>query len=257
MTGDQLRELEPALSDDIKGGVWYPDVRLCINPQRMTKVIAEAFVAAGGRLLTEEVKGFDIGPDGPRRIITDRGAHDCERVVLAAGAWSRGLARELGCDIPLEAERGYHAMIADPGVTLKIPIAASERNVSLTPMEHGLRLTTTSEFAGIDAKPRHDRALRIIRGSQGILRDFRMDITSQWMGARPSTPDSLPVIGRSPRFRNAILAFGHGHLGVTFGAVTGRIVSQLARDATPNFDISAYRPDRDYIAGHLPPSPYA
>jgi D-amino-acid dehydrogenase len=257
MTGDQLRELEPALSDAIKGGIWYPDVRLCINPQRMTKVIAEAFVAAGGTLLTEEVKGFDIGPAGPRQIITDKGVHDCDRVVLAAGAWSRPLARELGYDLPLEAERGYHAMIAEPGVELKIPIAASERNVSLTPLEHGMRLTTTSEFSGIDAKPRHDRALRIIRGSQGILRDFKMDITSQWVGSRPSTPDSLPVIGRSPRFRNVIFAFGHGHLGVTFGAVTGRIVSQLAHDQTPNIDISAYRPDRDYLAGHLPPSPHA
>ena len=257
MTGDQLREMEPALSDAIKGGVWYPDVRQCVNPQRMTKVIAEAFVAAGGTLLNEQVKGFDIGPEGPRRIITDRGLHDCGTVVLAAGARSRSLARELGCDVPLEAERGYHVMVANPGVKLTIPIAASERNVSLAPLEHGLRLTTTSEFAGIDAPPSHDRALRIIRGARGILRDFNLEVTSEWMGARPSTPDSLPVIGRSPRFNNVILAFGHGHLGVTFGAVTGRLVSQLARGATPNFDITAYRPDRDYLGGHLPPSPHA
>ena len=118
-------------------------------------------------------------------------------------------------------------------------------------------MTTTSEFSGIDAAPRHDRALRIIRGAKGILRDLDMNITSRWCGSRPSTPDSLPVIGHSPRFRNVIFAFGHGHLGVTFGAVTGRIVSQLAGDKTPNIDISAYRPDRDYIAGHLPESPHA
>ena len=257
MSGDQLRELEPALSDAIQCGIWYPDVRQSINPQRMTKVIAEAFVAAGGTLLTEAVRGFDIGPDGPRRILTDKGAHDCERVVLAAGAWSRPFARELGYDVPLEAERGYHIMIANPGVALKTPIAASERNVSITPMEHGLRMTTTSEFAGIDAPPRHDRALRIIRGARGILRDLNFDVTSRWMGARPSTPDSLPVIGRSPGFRNVLLAFGHGHLGVTFGAVTGRIISQLARDTAPNIDIRPYRPDRDYLAGNLTPSPHA
>lgn len=256
MTGDQLREMEPALSDAIKCGIWYPDVRLSINPQRMTKVIAEAFVAAGGTIMNAEVKGFDIGPDGPRRIITDHGPVDCERVVLAAGAWSRSLARELGCEVPLEAERGYHVMIAEHGTGLKIPFNAGNRNVSITPMEHGLRMTTTSEFSGIDAKPRHDRALRLIEGARGTLRNLNFEVTSRWVGSRPSTPDSLPVIGRTPRFRNAFLAFGHGHLGITFGAVTGRIISQLARDLTPNLDLHPYRPDRDYIAGHLPPSPH-
>ena len=256
-TGDEMREMEPALSDRIKGGVWFPDVRMCVNPQRMTKVIAEAFVAAGGKLLRAEVKGFDIGPDGPRRIVTDQGVLDCERVVLAAGAWSRSMARELGCQVPLEAERGYHVMIKEPGMAPKIPFGSSERNVTISPLEHGLRITTTSEFAGIDAPARHDRAQNIIRGAANLLRDLRLDFSSEWMGARPSTPDSLPVIGRSPRFRNVIFAFGHGHLGVTFGSVTGRIVSQLASDKTPNMDISAYRPDRDYIAGHLPESPHA
>jgi glycine/D-amino acid oxidase-like deaminating enzyme len=95
-TGDEMREMEPALSDRIKGGVWFPDVRMCVNPQRMTKVIAEAFVAAGGKLLRAEVKGFDIGPDGPRRIVTDQGVLDCERggaggrrVVAGNGAGTR------------------------------------------------------------------------------------------------------------------------------------------------------------------------
>ena len=85
----------------------------------------------------------------------------------------------------------------------------------------------------------------------GIVRDLEVKVASRWVGSRPSTPDSLPVIGRSRRAGNVLYAFGHGHLGVTFGAITGRLIGQLARDERPNIDISPYRPDRDYAGGHL------
>lgn len=256
-TGDELREIEPALSDNVVGGIWYPDVQECINPQRMTKVIAEGVVAAGGKLVRAQVKGFDVGPDGPRRIITDQGNLDCDLVAICAGAWSRPLARELGADIPVESERGYHIMITNPARKPKVHLTAADRNVAISGMEHGLRLSTMSEFARIGSKPNHARALRIIREAVHVVRDLEITVDSQWVGSRPGTPDSLPVIGFSPRFRNVLFGFGHGHIGLTLGAVTGRILGQLASGATPNIDISAYRPDRDFTGGHLPPSPHA
>ena len=256
-TGDELREIEPTLSDNVVGGVWYPDVQECINPQRMTKVIGEAFVAAGGTLMKAEVKGFDVGPDGPRAIITDQGVVPCDMVAITAGAWSRKLARELGCDVPVVSERGYHIMIENPGVKPRVHISSNDRFIAISQMEHGLRLSTMSEFAPIGSKPNHARAFRIIKEATNVLRGLKLDVTSQWVGSRPGTPDSLPAIGFSPRFRNVLFGFGHGHVGLTFGAVTGRILSQLASGRVPNFDISAYRPDRDYTGGHLPPSPHA
>lgn len=256
-SGDELREMEPALSDKIVGGVWYPDVQDCINPGRMTKMIADALVAAGGTYMTAEVKGFNVGPDGPRAIITDQDTIPCDMVAITAGAWSRKFARELGCDVPLEAERGYHVMIAEPGNKPEVHLSSNDRYIAISPMEHGLRMSTMSEFAAIDAPPNHDRAFRILREATNIVRGLQLNVTSQWVGSRPATPDSLPVIGFSPRFRNVLFGFGHGHLGLTFGAVTGRIISQLAIGRQPNFDVSAYRPDRDFTGGHLPPSPHA
>ncbi len=256
-TGDELREMEPALSDNVVGGMWYPDVQDCINPMRMTKLISEAFVAAGGKLMTAEVKGFNLGAEGPTGIITDQGTLPCDLVVIAAGAWSRKFASELGCDVPLASERGYHIMITDPGTLPKIHLSSNDRFIAISPMEHGLRMSSMSEFAAIDAKPNHERAFRIIKEATNIVRGLKLDVASRWVGSRPSMPDSLPVIGFSPAFRNVLFGFGHGHIGLTLGAVTGRILSQLAAGATPNIDISAYRPDRDFTGGHLPPSPHA
>ena len=109
-----------------------------------------------------------------------------------------------------------------------------------------------AEFTTIDAPPDHDRALRIFQSAAPLIRGLDLQhIASRWVGSRPSTPDSLPVIGRSPRHRNVICAFGHGHLGVTFGAVTGNIVGTLARGELPNIDITPYRADRRYDGSHL------
>jgi D-amino-acid dehydrogenase len=108
-----------------------------------------------------------------------------------------------------------------------------------------------AELTAIEAPADHARALRIFRSAAPLIRGLELDISSRWVGARPSTPDSLPVIGRSLRHRNVIHAFGHGHLGVTFGAVTGAIVGTLARGETPNLDITPYRPDRRFDGSHL------
>jgi D-amino-acid dehydrogenase len=108
-----------------------------------------------------------------------------------------------------------------------------------------------AEFASPDAPPDHPRAERILKAAAGVVRGLEFNVASRWVGPRPSTPDSLPVIGRCPRFANVFHAYGHGHLGLTFGAITGRLIAQLARGDLPNIDLAAYRPDRDYGGGHL------
>jgi D-amino-acid dehydrogenase len=251
MTGNELRELEPALSDRVVGGVYYPIVRTVTNPLSLTEAVAAAFRARGGRILREEVRGLETGPSGVERVVTNAGGHPSDLVVLAAGAWSRFLAKMLGDNVPVIAERGYHIMIANPAHVPVIPIISGDRNVSITTMSNGLRMTTMAEFAAIDAPPDHARALRVFEGTAGLIRGLKLEVASRWMGSRPSTPDSLPVIGRAPRHRNVIYAFGHGHLGLTFGAVTASIVGSLARDETPNLDIAPYGPNRSFDGSHL------
>jgi D-amino-acid dehydrogenase len=227
-------------------------VQTVTNPLDLTEAILGAFVARGGRVLREEVRGLETGPGGVEHVVTDAARHPSRLVVLAAGAWSRLLARMLGESIPVIAERGYHVMIADPIVAPTIPVVSGDRYVSITTMSHGLRMTTMAEFAAIDAPADHRRALRVFEGAAGLIRDLEVKVASQWMGSRPSTPDSLPVIGRSPRHRNVIHAFGHGHLGLTLAAATAGIVANLARDEAPNLDITPYRPDRHFDGSHLP-----
>jgi D-amino-acid dehydrogenase len=202
-------------------------------------------------VLRETVRGFELGDAGVTRIVTDVGSHDCDLVVMATGAWSRDLAAQLGEKPMVTAERGYHIMIENAPNMPAISVASGDRNVSIVSLSNGLRMTTMAEFTAIDAPPDHERAMRIFAPAAALIRGLELNVASRWVGSRPSTPDSLPVIGRSPRHRNVIYAFGHGHLGVTFGAVTGAIVGTLARDETPNLDITPYRPDRPFDGSHL------
>jgi D-amino-acid dehydrogenase len=252
LDGPALRDLEPALSNRVVCGVHYPIVQTVINPLALTEAVVDAVRARGGRVLGETVRGFELGSAGVKQIVTDAGRHDCDLVVVAAGAWSRALVALLGEAVMLVAERGYHIMIHSAPNMPAIPVFSGDRNVSIVTLSTGLRLTTMAELTAIDAPPDHARALRIFQGAAGLIRELELNVASKWHGSRPSTSDSLPVIGRSPRHRNVIYAFGHGHLGVTFGAVTGAIVGTLARNERPNFDITPYRPDRRFDGSHLP-----
>lgn len=250
-SGDELREMEPALSDKVVAGAYFPAVQTVVNPLLLTEAIVEAFRQRGGQVLTETVKGFEHGPAGVTKVVTDAGARDADLVVVSAGAWSRDLVALLGEKVSVTAERGYHIMIEDASHLPKVSLVSGDHNVSIVTLDTGLRFTTMAEFTAIDAPPDHQRAHRIFQAAAGVIRDLTLKVGSRWVGSRPSTPDSLPVIGRSKLHRNVIYAFGHGHLGVTFGAVTGAIVGTLARDETPNMDISAYRPDRGFDGSHL------
>jgi D-amino-acid dehydrogenase len=251
LDGPALRDLEPALSGRVVAGVHYPVVQTVTNPLALTEAIIDTVVARGGRVLRETVRDFVAGEGGVTHVVTEAGRHDCDLVVMATGAWSRDLAAKLGEKPMVTAERGYHIMIGNAPNMPAISVASGDRNVSIVSLSNGLRMTTMAEFTAIDAPPDHERAMRIFAPAAALIRGLELNVASRWVGSRPSTPDSLPVIGRSPRHRNVIYAFGHGHLGVTFGAVTGAIVGTLARDETPNLDIAPYRPDRPFDGSHL------
>ena len=244
LSGDEMREMEPDLGPNAVRGMFYTGVSHTVSPLRLTQALVKHFVGRGGTLLRETVTGFDIGPDGPRQVLTDAGGHKADLFVLAAGVWSRELARQLGTRVLLESERGYHSVVADSGVNLKLAIVAADRNVAITPMEDGLRLGTMAEFCGVDGRPDYERAERIYRTASGILPGLKIEGGSRWYGPRPSTPDSVPVIGRSPRHPSVLFAFGHGHLGLTMAAFTGNLIADLALERQPAIDLTPYRPDR-------------
>ncbi len=253
LDGPGLRALEPALSERATCGVYFPVVQTVTNPLDLTLAVLGAFQARGGRLLCETVRGFETGPGGITGVMTDTARHPADLAVLAAGAWSGALAGQLGERVSITAERGYHVMIPTAPHMPAIPMIVGDHNVSIVTLSTGLRMTTMAELAAIDAPPDHARALRIFRTATPMIRGLQLDVASRWVGSRPSTPDSLPVIGRSPRHRNLLYACGHGHLGVTFAAISGQIVGALASGGDPGLDIAPYRPDRAYDGSHVMP----
>ncbi len=244
LDGNEARQMEPALSSKVIKAVSLPDVHRTIDPFRLTSALAADFVRRGGEILNAEVRGFEIGSAGPTAIATDRGPMPVDIVVLAAGVWSRPLAAQLGTQVPLEAERGYHVMFANPGFALQRALVSADRNVSLAHMVEGIRATGIAEFAAPDAPPDMANARLVQRQAQALIPGLKGEPASQWMGPRPSHPDSKPVIGRSPRHANVFFAFGHDHLGLTMAGITGKLVAELATGKPTSVDLSPFRPDR-------------
>jgi D-amino-acid dehydrogenase len=165
-------------------------------------------------------------------------------VVVAAGAWSHRLARLLGDRVPLESERGYHVVLPHPGVPVTHGMSHARHGFALMPMEQGLRLAGTVELAGLDAPPDWRRAQRLIEGAALTLPGLDTRDGKFWMGHRPALPDSLPMIDRAPGAPNVIYAFGHGHMGLSWAATTGRLVAGLAGGARGNLDMAPFRAGR-------------
>ncbi len=247
LDGPALREREPALSPTIAGGYHYPDCAHTVDPQLLVRTLAEAFVRGGGRLLRGRVDGLEIADGRVRAVRADAEVAPLDAVVIAAGAWSYPLARAVGADVPLDTERGYHLMLPDPGIALRGPLVCGGPDFGITPMRHGIRLAGTVELADLHAPPDPRRSTMLYDMARRILPGLSDAGAAQWMGFRPSLPDSKPVIGVSPGVPNAYLAFGHGHLGVTMAAATGRLIADLVASRTPPIDLAPFSPGRRFI----------
>lgn len=244
LDGNEARQIEPALATSVVKAVSMPDVHRTIDPFRLCSALAADFVRRGGEIVNAEARGFEIGADGPTKIVTDGSSLDVEMVVIAAGVWSRPLAKQLGTNVPLEAERGYHVMFADPGFGLRRAITSVDRSISLADMHDGIRASGVAEFAAPDAPADMRNADMVMRHAKQLLPGLKGEPASKWMGPRPSHPDSKPVIGRSPRHSNVLFAFGHDHLGLTMAGITGKLVAELATGKPTTVDLAPFRPDR-------------
>ena len=237
-----VHDLEPALGPIFAGGLFFPDAGQLTSPLGMMRALAAHVVQNGGSIDKREASRIEVVDD--QAVVVDgsgtRTAYD--RVVIAAGAWSRRLVRTLGLDVPLDTERGYHVMLPTPSQTLRRPVTVPNPGYSLVQMEDGLRLTTGVEFAGLDAPPDFRRIRRMIKHAQTSLPGLLPHPLSEWLGFRPSMPKSMPVIGPLPRHPQVILAFGHGHLGVTLGPVTGRLVTAVVAGRAPPIDLAPFLP---------------
>ena len=246
-TGDECREMEPAIAKTVVQGAFHGGWYFVKNPERVVKSIAEQVVRNGGEIIADDVSVVHSAEGKATSLsLKQRGEFPIDRLVVCAGAYSHLLARQLGERVLLEAARGYHMVLPNSGISLSRTLTYARTPGAATPMDMGLRLAGTDEFAGLDAAPNWARADALWKVFKRVLPGLNEPdaATTRWMGRRPGTPDSLPVIGPSKRASNVWYGFGHGHMGLTWGPTTGRLISELMTGIKSNIDLSPFRVDR-------------
>ncbi len=233
LNADELRQMFPGISRAVKRGVLVPGNGYTVSPQRIVETLSTLFLEAGGTLLPQRVMKLIPREGGGYTVMTNAANHQASRVVVAAGAWSGRLLEPLGIKVPLETERGYHVMLPDHGLQLATTLSNKTRSFGVTPMEQGLRVAGTVEIAGLEAAPDERRAEALITNVRTMFPDVNTEGHRFWMGFRPSTPDSLPILGAVPGRPGLHLAFGHGHFGMTGGPPSARLVARMITGAAP------------------------
>lgn len=242
LSAAEIRAREPNLAPLYHKGLLFDDAWHLDTPHDYVLALAALFRARGGTFRRAEIAALQPQEQGVR-LEGDPVAELFDKVVIAAGAWSRGLAASIGDRVLLDTERGYHVMFPGDGGLVNAPTCYPEHGFYMTPTGEGMRAAGTVELGGLDKPPRPRRTQVIERVARTLLPGLGA-AGREWLGFRPSMPDSLPVIGASPRDGRVVHAYGHGHIGLTLASITGRLVADIVTDRAPCLDISALRPDR-------------
>lgn len=241
---ERLREVEPDLSPAYKTGVLMKGQARAIDPGGVGKALAEKAKRMGADFLKAGVHRIEQSPTGEWNIHTDAGERKAINLIIAAGAWSARLLEPLGYDLPLEAERGYHLIFQNPGITVNNSIMDADAKFVASSMAAGVRCAGTAEFAGLDALPDYRRAQVFVRLAKHLFPDINTKDTIEWMGSRPSFPDSLPCLGEIPSKKGLFCAFGHSHYGFGMAPNTGRVVASIVTGEPVNIDLTPYQISR-------------
>ncbi len=241
---DELRQFDPNLSRDFTRGKLVPGNGHCLDPGGLVAALANAAQANGATFLRRRATGFSFNGAAFQGVQTPEGDVAADSAVIATGAHSKPLAAMLGDKVPLETERGYHAMLRAPEIMPRVPTTDSEGKFVATPMAEGVRFAGTVELAGLEAEPDWRRARILLQQASklypGLAQTYPEDRYTVWMGHRPSLPDSLPVLGPSSRSRDVLYAFGHGHVGMTGGPYTGKVIADLVAGRPAPIDLSPF-----------------
>ncbi|WP_120497111.1 FAD-binding oxidoreductase [Kiloniella sp. EL199] len=238
-----LQKLEPALTHNYKAAILIKGQARATSPGLIGEILANKFLSMGGAITRSNV--LDLRQTGDQwRVKTTEEQIVTDNVVIAAGAWSTELLKPLGYDIPLQYERGYHAMFKDPGVALTHSIMDVDYKCVASSMNDGLRVAGQAEFADLEKPPTKFRANRMGNLARQMVPNLPETPPETWMGTRPSLPDSLPCIGEFSGSKNLYAAFGHSHYGLMMAPKTGALVADIVMNNPINTDLSAFKPER-------------
>jgi D-amino-acid dehydrogenase len=245
LTAAEARELEPALGPIVYRAVFTPQWSHVGDPRRIAFGLRDWLLGRGVEFRRGDVQHITQGSarDLVLRLAGSQSVR-ADKAVIAAGAWSGAIARRLGDRVFLESERGYTATLPAPGIHLTRELIFAERKFVATPLSCGLRIGGAAEFGGLKARANFERSRVLVELAKRYLPQLNTAGETYWAGHRPATPDSLPVIGPSARCPGVFYAFGHGHLGLTLAATTGRLLGDLIMHRPLPIDLTPYRIQR-------------
>ena len=243
-----ISALEPNILPVYKVGLLHTQTASVDSPGAVTKAYAQMLKSSGGAVHQSEIKAIESVSQGSSdhgwRIVLGDGAIAARHVVVALGPWSADILRPLGYRVPLATERGYHQEFTpNPARSLQRPIHDAEGSFLMSPMENGIRVTSGVELTDRDAPSSFAQLDMVVPMARGVV-EFGAAVGEPWCGARPTLPDSLPMIGKAPRHQGLWLAFGNQHIGFTTGPATGDAIAAMISGERPSFDASAFAPGR-------------
>lgn len=243
--GTRLAELQPGLSSQFGAATFVPGWKTVSDPYHYARAVWAYAESLGANFAQVAVNRLELGGERPALLLADGTRVEADKIVIAAGAWSTKLLKTASrLKIPLDTERGYNTTLPASAFDLKRQLIFSSHGFVITPLENGVRVGGAVEFAGLDAPPNYARAEAMLKKATDFLPGLDPSGGSQWMGFRPSLPDSLPVMAPLPDRKDVILAFGNGHLGLTQSAAMGRLTRDLIAGDKPAFDLAPLAADR-------------
>ncbi len=244
LRGEQLTACQPGLASRFVAGTFVPGWKTVSDPQHVGKRLWDYAERLGARFMRAGVDSVAAKESGATAHLSDGRTIKASKLIVAAGAWSHGLAKGLGDRIPLETERGYNTTLPAQAFDLKRQLIFSGHGFVVTPLETGVRIGGAVELGGLDLPPNYRRSEAMLMKAQKFMPGLEAAGGRQWMGYRPSLPDSLPAIGYAGTSKNVLYAFGHGHLGLTQSAATGRLIADLVSGKEPSISIEPFNPQR-------------
>jgi len=242
LDSEGVREIDPNFQPSVVGGIYYPDYEHVL-PERYVKGMARIAEIRGAALKTEtEVIGFETAGKRITKVVTTRGDFSPDQIVLAAGAWSPVIAKDLGLRIPIQPAKGYSITLKRTPGCSEIPLSLADHKIGVTPMGEQLRISSNLELVGYDPSINRRRVSATRRAVKLYLAGIDdLELIQIWSGFRPNTPDTLPIIERNETFANLILATGHDMLGMTHSLITGKLVSEIIDGKKPSIDLNPFR----------------
>ncbi|VVQ18679.1 D-amino acid dehydrogenase [Pseudomonas fluorescens] len=245
-----ISDLEPALAGKFSHGLLFPDWRAVSDTKGFIAALTQSFLDQGGVRVRGQVKRIDEVADRASGVtLGDGQRYAADHVVIAAGTGSRQFFEQIGAQVPLTGIAGYQVLLTTPGVEIRHSVIYADGGFCFSPMTRGLQIGGTIEFAGPNAEPNFKRAEIILEKARKILPRLQLDNIEYGVGYRPFLPDTKPVIDRSTRLSNVFLAFGHGQLGLTLGATTGRLIADLVAGRTPAQNLTPFSAQRFALVG--------